>query len=163
MWNRIKQAWIVAQSFNDLLESCGSTYEMTKFGGGNLAFDQPCLGQIGKPCDLDLKYSPRISLFCSHSYRPKKQRITKHYAQLPKPKLLTMAENPFRCFLCRDHVGRNADLMVGDSQFDPKMNVVIVNSRLGQNIVDFAVNHKYLLASKIDFTWIRDMQPHLWK
>jgi len=152
-------AWFIAHNKQDLLDAAGSTYEMINFDfipGSDLA-------QIGKPCDLKECFSPRISLFCSHSYRKKKARISKKYAGVPKSKLRAVFENRFSCFICFDHVGSNSDVSVGDSQTDPKLNHIIVRSELGENLISFAVKHKYLSLEKINLELIKKSNPYLWR
>jgi len=153
-------AWMIAHNKEDLLEAAGSTYEMIEFdfmpGYG--------LAQIGKPCDLHpYYYSPTISLFCSHSYRRKRDPISKEYAGSPKSKIRTVLENPIPCFMCFDHVGFSSDVSVGDSQTDPKINVMLVHSKLGEELLDFAVNHKYLFVEKIDLELIKKRNSYLWR
>ena len=153
-------AWMIAHNKEDLLEAAGSTYEMIKFdfipGSG--------LAQIGKPCDLhNYYYSPRISLFCSHSYRKKRDPISKEYACSNKSKIRTVFENPIPCFMCFDHVGFSSDVSVGDSQTDSKMNVMVVHSKLGADILAFAVKHKYLWIEKIPLELIKKTNSYLWR
>jgi len=151
--------WIVARNKEDLLKAAGSTYEY-------VAFDfpwAPHLAQIGKPCDIDDRFSPKISLFCSHSYRKKGIPISESYAHQPKSKIRTIFDNPLRCFLCSDHIGKFSDVSVGDTHSDPKINVVLVHSNLGRKLLDFAVNHKYLNIEKIEIETIKKKQPYLWR
>lgn len=151
--------WFLAHNKTDLLKAAGSTYEYIKF-------DYPWapnLAQIGKPCDLRINFSPRISLFCSHSYRRKKEPISKDYAGLKKSKLKTVFENPVRCFLCPDHLGFSADISVGDLQDDPKTNVLLVHSEVGEQLLDFAVNHKYANVENIEVKVLQQKQPYLWR
>ena len=114
--------WVVALSKDDLLKSCGSTYEDLKFDSYLCKSGFSVLGMIGKPCDMKLVFSPRISLFCSHTYRSKSFVISKKYSQSPKPKWKSIFSNPVKCFLCMDHLGYVADVNVGDDQVDPKLN-----------------------------------------
>lgn len=151
--------WFVAHNKSDLLAAAGSTYEYVKFD-----FPwAPGLAQIGKPCDLRLDFSPRISLFCSHSYRKKRELITKHYAGLRKSKFKTVLENPVACFLCPDHLGFSADVSVGDLQDDPKINVLLVHSEVGEQLLGFAVNHKYVNIENIEIKKLQQKQPYLWR
>jgi len=151
--------WFVAHNKTDLLEAAGSTYESVKFD-----FPwAPNLAQIGKPCDLDPKFSPRISLFCSHSYRRKRIPITKEYACSPKPKLKTILENPISCFLCFDHIGFSSDISAGDSRINPKLNSFIVHSDTGKQLLDYAVNHKYLKVKQVSIEHTKSFNPHLWR
>jgi len=152
--------WFVAYNKAGILRAAGSTYEYVKFdipvGNCNLA-------QIGKPCDLAAGFSPKISLFCSHSYRRKKIPITKQYAGLSKSKIRTVLENPIPCFLCSDHIGVSSDISVGDTQTDPEINVVLVHSKLGEQLLGYTINHKYLLLEKIKIEDIKQKQPYLWR
>jgi len=152
-------AWMIAHIKEDLLDAAGSIYEYVKLD----PFGAPDLAQIGKPCDLSGYYSPRISLFCSHSYRKKRAPISKEYAAQKKSKMRTVLENPVPCFLCMDHVGFSSDVSVGDSHTDPKINVMIVHSKLGAELLAFAVNHKYLFIEKIDLELIKKTNPVLWR
>jgi len=153
-------AWMIAHTKEDLLDAAGSTYEMINYDfipGSDLA-------QIGKPCDLhNYYYSPRISLFCSHSYRKKRDPISKEYASIQKSKIKAVLENPLPCFVCFDHVGFSSDVSVGDSHTDPKLNVMIVHSKLGADILAFAVNHKYLCIEKINLELIKKTNSYLWR
>lgn len=151
--------WFIAYNKPDLLKAAGSTYEYVKFD-----FPwAPGLAQVGKPCDLRAQFSPKISLFCSHSYRTQEIPISKHYARLPKSKIRTLFENPMRCFLCSDHVGFSSDVSVGDLQSDPKKNVILVHSKLGKTLLDFTVNHKYLVLEKVKIEKIKEKQHYLWR
>ena len=152
-------AWMIAHNKEDLLKAAGSIYEYVKLD----PFCMPDLAQIGKPCDLSEYYSPRISLFCSHSYRKKRDPISKEYACSNKSKIRTVFENPIPCFMCFDHVGFSSDVSVGDSQTDPKVNVMIVHTKLGEQLLDFAVNHKYLWIQKIDLELIKKRNSYLWR
>lgn len=152
-------SWFVAYNSSDLLKAAGSTYEFIKFD-----FPwAPGLAQIGKPCDLRPEFSPSISLFCSHSYRRKKAPISKAYARLGKSKLRTVLENPVACFLCPDHLGFSADVSVGDLQDDPKKNVLLIHSEVGEQLLGFAVNHKYVDVENIEIKKVRKKQPYLWR
>lgn len=152
-------AWFIARNKSDLLKAAGSTYEYIKFDFSCA----PDLAQIGKPCDMAAGFSPKISLFCSHSYRRKKVPITKEYAQLHKSKIRTVFENPIPCFLCSDHLGFSSDVSVGDLQTNPKINVVLVHSEIGKQLLGFAVNYKYLVLKKIKIEDIKKRQPYLWR
>ena len=152
-------AWMIAHNKKDLLSAAGSIYEYVKLD----PFWAPDLAQVGKPCDLTECYSPRISLFCSHSYRKKRDPISKEYACSNKSKIRTVLENPIPCFMCFDHVGFSSDVSVGDSQTDPKVNVMIVHTKLGEQLLDFAVNHKYLWIQKIDLELIKKRNSYLWR
>lgn len=151
--------WFVAKNKSDLLKAAGSTYEYVKFDFSWA----PGLAQIGKPCDMRTKFSPRISLFCSHSYRRKKLPITKDYAGSSKSKLRAIFENPVSCFICSDHIGVSSDISVGDTQTDPKINVVLVHSEVGEQLLDFVVNNKYLVLEKIEIEEIKKRQSYLWR
>jgi len=151
--------WFVARNKSDLLKAAGSTYEYIKF-------DFPCasgLAQVGKPCDLAAGFSPRISLFCSHSYRKKKIPITKRYAGLAKSKIRTVFENPVSCFLCSDHIGFSSDISVGDTHTNPKINAVLVHSEVGKQLIRYAVNHKYLVLKEIKIKEIKQNNRYLWR
>jgi len=152
--------WIVAKNKDDLLEACGSTYEDLKFP---IIKEPNGLGQIGKPCDLTHRFTPKISIFCSHTYRPKHNPITKDYASKPKRKIKTLFENSIKCFFCRDHIGLEADVNVGDSQENPKVNILIVRSQLGERLLESAVKHRLLKLEEIKHVKIKRKQPYLWR
>jgi len=151
--------WFIAHNKKDLLKAAGSTYEYTKF---DFPF-APNLAQVGKPCDLKPRFFPKISLFCSHSYRRKKSPIPKEYARIPKSKFKTILENPVSCFLCSDRIGFISDISVGDSQTDPKLNVILIHSKTGKQLLDYAVNHKYLYVEKVTVESIKKNNPYLWR
>lgn len=151
--------WFIAHNKSDLLKAAGSTYEFI-----HCDFSwAPKLAQVGKPCDLLDAFSPKISLFCSHSYRKKKVPITKEYAGMHKSKIRTVLENPIPCFLCSDHIGFSSDISVGDTQTNPKINVVLVHSKIGKQLLDYTINHKYLVLKKIKFKEVKQKQPYLWR
>lgn len=151
--------WFIAYNKSDLLKAAGSTYEYIKFD-----FPwAPGLAQVGKPCDLKVQFSPKISLFCSHSYRKKNIPISKHYARLPKSKIRTIFENPMFCFFCSDHIGFSSDISVGDLHSNPKINVILAHSDLGKQLLGYAVNHKYILLKKIELKELKQKQPYLWR
>lgn len=152
-------AWFIAHDKSDLLKAAGSTYEYVKF-----SFPwAPGLAQVGKPCDLAAGFSPRISLFCSHSYRRKKIPITKKYAGLHKSKLRAVFENPVRCFLCSDHLGFSSDVSVGDIQKDPKVNAVLVHSEVGEQLIRYAIKYKYIVLKEIELKEIKQNNRYLWR
>jgi coenzyme F420-reducing hydrogenase beta subunit len=156
--------WIIAKNKKDLLNACGSTYEDKTFQIGELPQNLSThLGQVGKPCDIIQPFSPKISLFCSHTYRPKRKPVTKDYARLPKHKIRTFFENPVKCFLCKDHLGLTADVNVGDSQEDSKVNVLIARSKLGVELVEHAIEKEFLQLEEISYLVIKNKQPYLWR
>lgn len=152
-------SWMIAHNKEDLLRAAGSIYEYVKLE----TFSAHNLAQIGKPCDLSECYSPRISLFCSHSYRKKRDPISKEYAGSDKSKIRTVLENPIPCFMCFDHLGFSSDVSVGDSQTDPKLNVMLVHTDLGERLLDFAVNNKYLWREKMPLELIKKRNQFLWR
>ena len=155
--------WFVAVSKEDLLKSCGSTYEDLKFTSYLCKSGFPVLGMIGRPCDMKIIFSPRISLFCSHTYRPKGFVISKKYAAKSKSKWKSLFSNPIKCFLCMDHLGSFADVNVGDDQGDPKLNNVIVRSKLGLNLIRLGEDNNLLKMEKMKCIKIKRKQKHLWK
>lgn len=152
--------WIVAKTREDLLKASGSTYEDVQFRFNNNSGN---LGQVGKPCDLRFGFRPLFSLFCSHVYRAKENPISKEYASKPKSKVKTLFENPIKCFLCKDHVGLDADVSVGDSQESVKVNVLVVRSLLGAKLVELAIKNEHLELEEISYAEIREKQPYLWR
>lgn len=152
--------WFIATSKEDLLKSCGSTYEDLKFVK---KFDIPNVSLIGKPCDMNPLFSPRISLFCSHSYRPRSEIVSKKYAGSPKSKLRTLLENPVKCFLCLDHLGYVADVNVGDDQGDPKLNNVIVRSSVGLELINLGIDNNLLKMEEMRCINIKKKQKYLWR
>lgn len=155
--------WFVAVSKDDLLKSCGSTYEDLKFTSYLCKSGFPILGQIGKPCDMKTIFSPRISLFCSHTYRRKSFVVTKKYAGTRRSKLSSLFSNPVKCFLCMDHLGYFADVNVGDDQVDPKLNNVIVRSRLGLDLIQLGITNNLLKMEEMKCIKIKRKQKYLWK
>jgi len=157
-------AWVIAKTKRDFLKACGSTYEDRSFLVITEANDVTTrLGQIGKPCDIIQGFTPRISIFCSHTYRTKREPITKDYARQSKSKVRTLFENPVKCFLCKDHVGLEADVNVGDSQEDAKVNVLITRTALGMKLVELAISHEFLQLEEEKYSKIREKQPYLWR
>lgn len=155
--------WFVAVSKEDLLKSCGSTYEDLKFDSYLCKSGFPVLGQIGKPCDMKPIFSPNISIFCSHTYRRKSFVISKAYAQTRRSKWKTIFSDPVKCFLCMDHLGLFADVNVGDDQVDPKLNNIIVRSRLGLDLIRLGVDNNLLKMERMKCIKIRRKQKYLWK
>jgi len=162
--NAYPPVWIVAKNKKDLLNACGSTYEGKIFQTVERPNDLSTrLGQVGKPCDITQPFSPKISLFCSHTYRPKRKTITKKYASKRKHKIKTFFENSVKCFLCKDHLGLTADVNVGDSQEDAKVNVLIARSKLGLELVEMAIENDLLQLEEISYLVIKNKQPYLWR
>jgi len=152
--------WFIARSKKDLLKSCGSTYEDLKFVK---KFDISNVGLIGKPCDMKPIFSPRISIFCSHTYRPKSFIISKEYAQTARNKWKSVFSDPVKCFLCLDHLGYVADVNVGDDQVDPKLNNVIVRSKLGLRLIRLGVDNNLLKMEGMKCINIKRKQKYLWR
>lgn len=155
--------WFIAKNKEDLIKSCGSTYEYVKFNSLPFEFSFPFVGQIGKPCDMNPLFSPNISLFCSHSYRSRSEIVSKKYAGSPKSKLRTLLENPVKCFLCLDHLGYVADVNVGDDQGDPKLNNVIVRSSVGLDLINLGIDNNLLKIEEMRCINIKKKQKYLWR
>ena len=154
----------IAKNLVDLLDSCGSIYE--DFNYTTPLYDRDEYAQIGKPCDIDSKFKLSISIFCSSIFAKQSNPISKkNLRNLSSTKryLKGFFVKPNRCRNCKDHVGSNADICVGDSQLDPKMNHVIIQSKLGKLIWDRAVKDGLISAEPISFTLVKNRQPYLWK
>lgn len=154
--------WQLARDLKDLKRACGSAYNFTLKPKGFTSnrLDRN-YGMIGKPCDLSSKFSPLISIFCSRVWTVPvtKENIKTHRQHS------SILKMPLKCsrFFCRDHVGKKADISVGDTQTDRKVNVVIVRTDLGQSLFDLALKLKYISATKIPFNIIKEKQPYLWR
>ena len=144
----------VAHNFEELLESCGSIYEHYPYKN----FYGPKLGQIGKPCDLNNRYDFKISLFCSHTAHPQKERIHK----INRP-TISKIYTPFKCWFCRDHIGIKSDISVGDTQTNPKENVLIIKSNNGLAVLEHALKRDMLYLEPMDTMEIVERQPYLWR
>lgn len=144
----------VAHNLEELLESCGSIYE--EFPYVNLGGTK--VGQIGKPCNINNKYKFKISLFCSHTIEIQKERITKINRDTFSKRF-----TPFKCWFCRDHVGLKADINVGDTQTNPKENVLIIKSNKGLSVLEYALKMDMLCLEQIDYSAIVEKQPYLWR
>lgn len=154
----------VAKGLNKLLESCGSIYEDFPY----LKPDQNLknLAQIGKPCDLDERFTFSISLFCSSMFSRQSNPITKKELRdlfWLQRYLKGLVNKPLRCRKCRDHIGYGADISVGDSQINPKLNHVIVWTEKGNNVWRESMDEHIIHAKIIDLEVIKNRQPYLWK
>jgi len=144
----------VARSLKDLVKSCGSIYENYRYENHN----GHKLGQIGKPCNINNNYDFKISLFCSHVAQPQKEIITKDN----RPTVSRM-HTPVKCWLCRDHVGVDSDISVGDTQTDPKENVLIIRSNRGRKVLKYAMKEDMICLESMPFQEIVKKQPYLWR
>jgi len=144
--NKDKKTFI-ATTLEELLNSCGSVYTRSKYIKYKTNVLKIRLGQIGKPCNIDNYYSPKISLFCSKIGFDEKRR-----GILPK------------CtrFFCKDHVGVKADISVGDS-LEEKTNVVMIRTELGENLFKKSIELGFIQAKTITKKEIRNRQPYLWR
>jgi len=145
----------VARNLEELVESCGSIYEHYHYGHQDPLEE---LGQIGKPCDISEKYGFKIAIFCSHTSQPQKEVITK--ANRPA---VSRRHTPGKCWTCRDHVGIKADISVGDTQTDPKENVLIINSDKGLTVLKYAVKEDMVCVDPMIFMKIVKRQPYLFR
>lgn len=144
----------IAHNLEELAESCGSIYEYypyRKIKGINL-------GQIGKPCDINEEYGFKISLFCSHTVHPQKHIITKFNRSTVSRKY-----TPGKCWTCRDHVGITSDINVGDTQVNPKENVLIIRTNKGASILEYALKMDMLCLEGMEPKEIVEKQPYLWR
>lgn len=144
----------IAETETDFLSCSGSIYEQFKYVKLKRNFKY---GQIGKPCNIDEKYKFKISIFCSHVTKKQKFRINMNNRNKQ-----SFFDIPLKCLLCTDHLGLKSDVSVGDSQFNNKLNFIIVNSDLGQKILDEAVNHKYLKCIPSNYELLVKNQPYLY-
>lgn len=145
---------VIAETKEDLIESCGSIYEDFKYKKlkGDL------LGQVGKPCNIDLSYKIRICLFCSGTRRHRKLVLTR------EKRLLTgLIDIPAKCFLCTDHLGRKANISIGDLHGYPKMNMIIAWNKQGADMIRQASKENYLNIISIGNKILRERQPYLFK
>lgn len=165
--DRVKGCWQVADDLDDLKRACGSTYKVVsspKHFLSSVRFSADHFekyGLIGKPCDMFKGFSPLISIFCSRAW---KTAITKE-GIAKQSYFKSILKMPLKCssLFCRDHVGKKADVSVGDSQTHKKINVVVVRTELGQKLFDLAIKLNYLSATKSEYNSIRTKQPYLWR
>jgi len=144
----------IAHNLDDLIKSCGSIYEnypYRNFKGNNL-------GQIGKPCDMNENYAFKISLFCSHTSRRQKEKINRKN----RPHL-SRINNTAKCWICKDHLGEESDISVGDTQIDPKQNILIIRTNKGLSILEYAKKMDILSLERTDFREVVEKQPYLWR
>ncbi len=146
----------IAHNLDELVESCGSIYEQYPYGEHYDPHKK--LGQIGKPCDINEKYGFKISLFCSHTAQSQKEIINKNN----RPTVSRMY-TPGKCWVCRDHVGVNSDISVGDTQIDPKENVLIVRSNKGSTVLKHVIKEDMICLKPISFMEIVKKQPYLFR
>lgn len=146
---------IIARTQNEVLESCGSIYEDFPYTHYRIGV----LGQIGKPCNLEPRfYRLRIGIFCSGTRYKQSFRVTRgNRARISRLMI------PIKCFFCRDHFGRNADLSIGDTQDDPKENVVIVWTKTGKWLIEDCLRERVLNLQPITYDIICKKQPYLLK
>jgi len=144
----------IAYNLEDLTLSCGSIYGA--FPYQKLKGDK--LGQIGKPCDIDEGYFFKIGLFCSHTSHSQEFKINREN----RPKISRLY-TPLKCWLCRDHVSTRADISVGDTQYDPKLNVIIVRTSIGQEILNYSSKKNMIRCNETTFSKIQKRQPYLWR
>lgn len=159
-----KYETFIATDLTQLLESCGSIYEDFMYyipiHNCNL------YAQIGKPCNITEQFKFSISLFCSSIFLRQNTHITKQYLRdlsVSSRYLKKLVYMPLRCRICKDHVGSNADICVGDSQINPKINHVIVQSEQGKQIWDESIKDNIISAKLINFKHIQNRQLYLWK
>lgn len=138
----------LAKDLNGLKRSQGSIYHNFYYYKPDVPEEFPeGIGQIGKPCDMDPQYSPRISLFCSKVVKlPRSQPMFKHDMIIFDPK---WNQIPLKCRLCLDHIGKRSDISLGDSQILPKLNVIIPHTDLGRKLLKLAINHKYIVCQRM--------------
>ena len=153
----------IAYSLEDLLKSQGSIYEYFPYTTPSIANG---LAQIGKPCDIDLRFKIKISLFCSSIYSNIEHPIT-------KDKLASESSfsryfrglkcKPFKCRHCIDHVGTRADFSVGDSQYNKKLNNVLVRNVEASKIWCQTINQGFVWAKEINYEKVKQNQPFLFE
>lgn len=160
--DRTLNKWQIACNIQDLKRACGSTYHIVPTLSEflkNHSVQGMKYGLIGKPCDMTNGFAPLLSLFCARAWTIP---VTKETMPSQTGSVLKM---PLRCsrFLCKDHVGKMADISVGDSQMEKKLNVVLVRTKLGQWLLDLCINLKCVSVTKIDYYSIKERQPYLWR
>jgi len=148
----------LARTLNDCIKSCGSIYQ-------NLPYDKMKdgkTGQIGKPCDMDDQYCFRISLFCSGVLKEDISKKQLRSLSSSERYFFQLKNKPFKCMFCRDHMGVNADVSVGDSQLHPKINHIIIHNEKGARIFNDAVDSGLIyIVREIDIDRIKHKQPYL--
>lgn len=154
---------IVAKTLEDLVSCQGSIYENFNYAlpdKNELKF----LAQICKPCDVNDLFRYNISLFCSSLYGNVQKPICKR-TLLAKSSFsrafLGFINKPLKCRFCHNHIGKNVDFSIGDSQYNRKINHVIVWSKKGVLVWDDAITSGFIGAKKISFEDLKKNQPYL--
>jgi len=149
----------VAKTGKDIASCQGSIYEEMKYRiplyGRTVDTEY---AQVGKPCDMDNRFGFRIALFCSGTRH--RHGLQHRITNQNRPNLSRL-RIPLKCVLCRDHLGREADISVGHNQDNRSENTVMVWTEKGEELLHQCVEEKLITVREVNHSFLIEQQPYL--